>query len=144
VTIGDLTPLWVTPVLSLLVVTVLAAAIWQGRRFGPLVIENLPVTVRASETMMGRARLYERAGARQRALDALRIGTVQRLTAVCGLPRVASVDDVVAAVAILTGAGVSDIRHLLIDAVPSSDRDLVGLSDELLTLERRAIAALRS
>ncbi len=39
-------------------------------------IENLPVTVRASETMLGRARLYERSGSRLRALDALRIGTV--------------------------------------------------------------------
>lgn len=142
-TIGDLTPLWLTPVLSLLVVTFLAAAVWRGRRFGPLVIENLPVTVRASETMMGRARLYERSASRQRALDALRIGTVQRLAATCGLPRVASVDDVVAAVASLTGAGVSDIRHLLIDAVPSTDRDLVALSDDLLTLERRVSAALR-
>lgn len=142
-TIGDLTPLWLTPALSLLVVTFLAAAVWRGRRFGPLVIENLPVTVRASETMMGRARLYERSASRQRALDALRIGTVQRLAAACGLPRVASVDDVVAAVASLTGAGVSDIRHLLIDAVPSTDRDLVALSDDLLTLERRVSAALR-
>ena len=56
-TLGDLTPLWVTPALGLLVVAVIAAAIWRGRRLGPLVIENLPVTVRASETMQGRARL---------------------------------------------------------------------------------------
>ncbi len=156
VTIGDLTPLWVTPVLGLLIMTVIAAAIWRGRRFGPLVIENLPVTVRASETMQGRARLYERSGSRQRALDALRIGTVQRLGALCGLPRVASVDDVVAAVAAVTGSGsrsgsgpgpgpgVSDIRHLLIDAVPSTDGDLVALSDQLLTLERAVTTALRT
>jgi len=144
VTIGDLTPLWVTPALGLLIMTVIAAAVWRGRRFGPLVIENLPVTVRASETMQGRARLYERSGSRQRALDALRIGTVQRLGALCGLPRVASVDDVVAAVAAVTGSGVSDIRHLMIDAVPSTDGDLVALSDQLVTLERAVTTALRT
>ncbi len=41
----------------------IAAAFWRGRRFGPLVVENLPVTVRASETMLGRARLYEKSRA---------------------------------------------------------------------------------
>ena len=63
----------------LLLLVFLAAAFWRGRRLGPLVVENLPVVVRASETMEGRARLYQKSSARLHALDALRIGAIQRL-----------------------------------------------------------------
>ncbi|MDP3209197.1 MAG: DUF4350 domain-containing protein, partial [Rhodoglobus sp.] len=41
-TLADLSPDWVIPALALLIVTTVAAAVWRGRRFGPLVIENLP------------------------------------------------------------------------------------------------------
>jgi hypothetical protein len=142
-TLGELTPAWVTPVLVLLVITFIAAAVWRGRRFGPLIVENLPVTVRASETMLGRARLYEKSNSRLRALDSLRIGSVQRLAVLCGLPRVATVDDVVAAVASVTGAQPGDIRNLLVDAEPKTDRDLIAFSDALLTLERDVARAVR-
>ena len=135
-TLGELSPDWVLPVTALAVLTALAAAFWRGRRFGPLVVENLPVTVRANETMQGRARLYEKSSARLRALDALRIGAVERLARACGLPRVASVDDVVSAVAAVTRIDPAEVGRILIAAVPASDRDLVRLSDELLTLER--------
>lgn len=141
-TLGDLTPAWVTPVLTLLVLTFVAAAVWRGRRFGPLVVENLPVTVKASETMIGRARLYERSSSRLRALDSLRIGAIQRLALISGLPRVATVDEVVSTVAALTGAQVGDIRNLLIDADPVTDADLVALSDALITLERDVARAV--
>lgn len=141
--LGSLTPGWVTPALVLLLLTFVFGAVWRGRRLGPLVIENLPVTVRASETMLGRARLYQRSSARLRALDALRIGSVQRLAGLCGLPRTASVDDVVASVASATGDQVASIRRLLIDAVPGSDAELVVLSDELLELERDVARAVR-
>ncbi len=141
--LSDLTPPWVTPVIVLLFITGLAAAIWRGRRFGPLVIENLPVTVRSSETMLGRARLYSRSSSRLRALDSLRIGTIQRLAAACGLPRVATVDEVVAAVAGLTGAQPADIRRLLVDDHPQTDRELIAHSDALLVLEHDVARALR-
>ena len=58
--LADLTPGWVTPVMVLLFAVALAAAMWRGRRGGPLVSENLPVVVRAEETMEVRARLYQR------------------------------------------------------------------------------------
>lgn len=141
--LGSLTPPWVTPALTLLVLAFVVGALWRGRRFGPLVVENLPVTVRASETMLGRARLYQRSSARLRALDALRIGSVGRLASLCGLPRTATVDDVVAAVAAATGGQVAGIRRVLIDAVPTSDTELVALSDELLHLERDTASAVR-
>ncbi|CAN5216210.1 DUF4350 domain-containing protein [soil metagenome] len=141
--LASLTPGWVIPVMVLLVVTFLAAAVWRGRRLGPLVVENLPVTVRASETMLGRARLYGRSSSRLRALDALRIGAIGRLGAACGLPRVADVDEVVAAVASVTGRQAGEVRRLLLDEIPQSDRDLVALSDALLVLERDVARALR-
>ncbi len=141
--LGSLTPPWVTPALALLILAFIAGAVWRGRRFGPLVVENLPVTVRASETMLGRARLYERSSARLRALDALRIGSVGRLATLCGLPRTASVDDVVSAVAAATGDQVASIRRLLVDAVPATDAELLVLSDELLELERDVTIAVR-
>ncbi|WP_165067395.1 DUF4350 domain-containing protein [Marisediminicola senii] len=140
---GELTPDWLTPAILLLTATVLAAAFWRGRRFGPLVIENLPVVVRASETMEGRARLYQRGSARLHALDALRIGTIARLATVCGLPPSAGVDTVVAAVAALVASDRTAIRGLLVDGVPRTDADLVRLSDELLALEARVDAAAR-
>ena len=103
----SLTPPWVTPLILLVVLFGLAAAIWRGRRLGALVAERLPVVVRANETMEGRARLYERAGSREHALDSLRIGALARLAKLCGLPRRATLDDVIDAVAALTGAGVT-------------------------------------
>ncbi|HWR85965.1 MAG TPA: DUF4350 domain-containing protein, partial [Rhodoglobus sp.] len=58
--LGDITPPWVLPSIGLLVLAAVAAAVWRGRRLGPLVVENLPVVVKSSETMQGRARLYAR------------------------------------------------------------------------------------
>jgi hypothetical protein len=116
--------------------------IWRGRRFGPLVIENLPVTVRASETMEGRARLYQRSSNRGRALDALRIGTVSRLATAVGLSRHASVPEVAATVAGLTGRDPRIVRDILLDAHPRSDAELVSLSDQLLDLEAATRSAI--
>lgn len=48
---------------------VLLVALWKGRRIGPLVAEELPVVIRASETVEGRGRLYRSRRARDRAAD---------------------------------------------------------------------------
>ncbi|TAL44514.1 MAG: DUF4350 domain-containing protein [Salinibacterium sp.] len=143
-TLAQLTPAWVTPVMALLLLTFIAAAVWRGRRFGPLVIENLPVVVRASETMLGRARLYERSSARLRALDSLRIGTIQRLASLCGLPRLATVDAVIATVAEIVDLQPAEVRRILVDAEPRTDRELLTLSDALLSLERSAADEIRA
>ena len=141
-TIGELTGAWVTPSLILLVLTTIAAGFWRGRRLGPLVVERMPVVVRSTETVEGRARLYQRGASRLRALDALRVGAVARLASTCGLPRTATVHEVIDAVAAATGLGDRDIRDLLLDSVPATDRELVALSDALLDLERRTAAAV--
>jgi hypothetical protein len=100
------------------------------------------VVVRASETMEGRARLYSRANARLRALDALRIGTIDRLSRLIGLPRAASLDEVVDAVAAVLGRDRGEVASLLLDAIPSNDAALVHFSDLLLRLEADLAAAV--
>ncbi|MFE4469990.1 DUF4350 domain-containing protein [Leifsonia sp. NPDC056824] len=134
--LATLTPGWVTPVLLLLTLVFVAAAVWRGRRFGPLVVEHLPVVVRAGETREGRARLYQRSSARLRAADALRIGAIGRLAGQVGLPRVATTEEVADAVAAITGRDRAGILHLLLEQRPDSDRELVELSDRLAELER--------
>ncbi len=140
---ADLTPEWVSVVMVLLILSAIAAGFWRGRRFGPLVVENLPVVVRSSETMHGRARLYEKSSTRLHALDALRIGTVHRLGALCGLPTTAGVDDVIRTVAALLRRPELGITELLRDADPPTEADLVRLSDALLELERDVANAIR-
>jgi hypothetical protein len=136
-TIGELSPPWVLPVTLLFWLALITAAFWRGRRLGPLIVENLPVTVKASETMHGRARLYEKANARQHTLDSLRIGTVARLAKACGLPVLATVDEVIAASAAIAAIDPAEVARMLIDENPATDRDLVRLSDALLGLEER-------
>jgi hypothetical protein len=138
-----LTPPWVTPLILLVLLFGLAAAIWRGRRLGALVTERLPVVVRANETMEGRARLYERAGSREHALDSLRIGAISRLAKLSGLPRRATFDEVIDAVAALTGRSGDDLSALLVDRIPGSDGDLVELSDDLLLLEAELTRIVR-
>lgn len=134
-TIAELTPDWVNPLAWLAVLVGLAAAFWRGRRFGPVVVENLPVVVKTTETMEGRARLYAREGSRLRALDALRVGTLRRIADGLALGRGAGVDDIVSAVAGITGHEPAALRALLVDIEPGTDRELVELSDRLVELE---------
>lgn len=141
--IAELTPLWVSSVVTLLIFAAIAAGFWRGRRFGPLVIEALPVTVRASETMQGRARLYQKSSDYLHTLDALRMGSIERLAKLCGLPSVATVDDVIRAVSNITGRQSGDIANLLRDIQPANDAQLIALSDELLKLETATAAATR-
>ena len=140
--IAALTPGWVTPVMLLLGAVFVAAAIWRGRRFGPLVVENLPVVVRAGETREGRARLYQRSSARLRAADALRVGTIGRLAVIVGLPSTATTQEVADAVAALIRADRGRVRDVLLDRVPATDRELVALSDEVADLERATATAV--
>lgn len=142
-TLSELTPGWVSPVLVLALLVVVAAGIQRGRRFGPLVVEDLPVHVPAGETGEGRARLYARSNARGHALDQLRIGTIRRLQDLLRLPRSAHVDVVVAGAAEVVGRDAASVRRLLVDDPPAGDRELVALARDLPDLERRVRDALR-
>jgi hypothetical protein len=135
-TLASLTPGWVTPAALLLVVVTVAAAIWRGRRFGPLVVEDLPVEVPAEETMLGRAQLYRRSADRLHALDALRLGALHRIGATAGLPPAATLNQLIATAAALTGRPIAELRDLLVAARPRSDADLTSAAAALSELER--------
>ncbi len=68
----DLLPGWLHLVRWQLLVAGCVLAVWRGRRLGRVVLERLPVVVRASETVEGHGRLYQSAGARDAAAEALR------------------------------------------------------------------------
>ena len=141
--LGALTPGWVTPALLLLMGVAVAAMVWRGRRFGPLVAENLPVVVRASETMEGRARLYARGSARLRAIDAIRIGAVTRMAQTVGLSRTAPLDQVIRTVAALTGRSPERVHAILVGDVPGGDAAMMELSDAIDELEHATVLAAR-
>jgi hypothetical protein len=142
-TLGELTPPWVSPVIVLLLVAGVAAGIWRGRRFGPLVAERLPVTVRASETTEGRARLYAQSRDALHAADQLRIGTLERLSRMLGLGAGASAQEIADAAAARAGIDRGAARRTLLDDIPATDAELVDLSLRLRQLEDAVHARVR-
>jgi hypothetical protein len=142
-TLGELTPPWVSPVIVLLLVAGLAAAVWRGRRFGPLVTERLPVTVRAGETTEGRARLYAHARDALHAADQLRIGALGRLGRLLGLGPSASAPEIADAAAARAGLDRGAVHGILIEELPRTDADLVALDERLRALEAAVHAAVR-
>lgn len=117
-------------------VAVLLLALWRARRLGAVVVEPLPVAVRAAETEEGRARLYRRNGARGQAAESLRAGVRSRLGGALGLPRRVDPAALVTAVATRSGWSGADVTALLYGAAPADDAALVQLADRLDTLER--------
>ncbi|MFD6531624.1 DUF4350 domain-containing protein [Streptomyces sp. NPDC060184] len=120
-----------------LAVAALLAAVWRGRRFGPLVTENLPVAVHASEATEGHARLYRKAGARDRAAALLREAARARLAPLVGVsPRDAQSPDVLVPALSARLPADGDLDALLFGATPADDTALVRLADQLDALER--------
>jgi hypothetical protein len=104
----DLVPVGVWWALVEVAIAVLLLALWRARRLGPVVVEPLPVVVRAAETVEGRSRLYRRVAP----------------------------PAVVAAVATRAGRSGPDVAALLYGAAPADDGALVRLADDLDALER--------
>ncbi len=141
--LGELTPDWVSPAIVLLIATALAAGIWRGRRFGPLVVERLPVTVRGSETTEGRARMYAHSRDRLHAADQLRIGALGRISRTLSLGPAASATEITDAAAARTGWDRGVVRGILLDDIPESDAELAALRDRITSLEAAVHAAVR-
>ncbi|MGD9954880.1 MAG: DUF4350 domain-containing protein [Candidatus Nanopelagicales bacterium] len=134
--VADLVPSWVPLAAWQLLAVALWAVWWRGRRLGRVVVEPLPVTVRATEAVEGRARLYRRAGARGRAADVMRAASAARISALLRLPRTAGLDEVVPAVAARTGRDTASVAALLTPGNdPADDASLSRLADALDTLE---------
>ncbi|MFG1931799.1 DUF4350 domain-containing protein [Mycobacterium sp. NPDC048908] len=133
----DLMPAQVQWVVLQLCVAVVALAVWKGRRLGPLVAEQLPVVVRASETVEGRGRMYRSRRARDRAADALRTAALQRMTPRVGLGPDARPADVATAVAQRCGWPAQAVAHILFGPPPATDADLLNLAEDLDNIERQ-------
>ncbi|WP_341577895.1 DUF4350 domain-containing protein [Microbacterium schleiferi] len=140
--LGELTPPWVSPVIVLALAAAVAAALWRGIRFGPLVGERLPVTVRGEETTWGRARLYARSGDTAHAASLLRHGARVRIARMLGLSGSSSAAEVADALASASVTSREDARSILDGTPPMSRRDLDELHDRLRRLEAAARAAL--
>ncbi|MFG3173088.1 DUF4350 domain-containing protein [Streptomyces sp. NPDC048200] len=128
---------WLWGTLQLFVAAALAA-LWRARRLGPLVPERLPVAIRASETVEGRARLYRKANARDRAAIALRSTTRTRLAPLVGVPpaQAHAPEALLPALsAHLDGDGQA-LHQLLFGPPPHDDAALISLADQLDALAR--------
>ncbi|MFD6288360.1 DUF4350 domain-containing protein [Streptomyces sp. NPDC060205] len=134
----DLVPSgWLWGTLQLFIAALLAA-LWRARRLGPLVPERLPVAIRASETVEGRARLYRKSNARDRAAGALRSTTRTRLAPLVGVsPAQAHAPETLlpALSARLRQEGQA-LHSLLFGPPPRDDAALIALADQLDALER--------
>ncbi|MGW7361088.1 DUF4350 domain-containing protein [Streptomyces sp. NPDC054802] len=128
---------WLWGTLQLVLAAVLAA-VWRARRLGPLVTERLPVAIRASEATEGRARLYRKVNARDRAAASLRAATRTRLAPLLGVSAAEthSPEALLPAVSAHLPDGEHDTRELLFGAPPADDAALVRLADQLDALER--------
>ncbi|MFD5522195.1 DUF4350 domain-containing protein [Streptomyces sp. NPDC127066] len=128
---------WLWGTLQLFVAAVVAA-LWRGRRMGPLVAERLPVAIRASETAEGRARLYRKASARDRAAAALRSATRTRLAPLIGVPptQAHAPETLLPALAAHVDGDSQTLFPLLFGPPPRDDAALVSLADQLDALER--------
>ncbi|GLW31093.1 DUF4350 domain-containing protein [Actinoplanes regularis] len=122
--------LWAT--LALLALALLALAVAAARRLGAPVTEPLPSRVPANETMLGHARLYQRARARDASLDVLRAAARRRITAHLGLPADATLADL----AEHAGRDVDEVREILADAYPDKDAELVSAAEAVQNLVR--------
>ncbi|MEU8244345.1 DUF4350 domain-containing protein [Actinoplanes missouriensis] len=121
---------WATLVLAALALLALAAA--AARRLGAPVAEPLPSRVPAHETMLGHARLYQRARARGPSLDVLRAAARRRLTEHLGLPRDASLPEIAGR----AGLSPDYVRSVLGGDPPETDAELVAAAQNMQRLVR--------
>ena len=134
---ADFLPPGTGTALYALAIAVLIAAVWRGRRMGPLVTEALPVVVPSSETTRGRARLYRRARAYGRASASLRAAAAERMGRRLGVPRGGDAATLIRAVARATGREPVAVERLVYGPPPGGEHAMMDLVQELDTLERQ-------
>lgn len=127
----ELVPSWVVPVLIQVLVACLLMVWWRSRRLGPLVVEPLPVVVRAGETTAGHARLLHAHHARAEAATHLRARAREHVRTRMGLPPAVSGQRLVSAAAARTGRPPEQVGSLLYGPEPTTDTQLVGLGHDL-------------
>lgn len=130
---GDLSRRWVW---ISVVVMLVAAMWWRGPRFGRLIGEPLPVIVDASETTIGRGKLYQHSRDLTHTASRLRMGTLNRLAPPLGFSPSTDPDHIVATIAQASGWEVQTVRQLLYGPPPTTHESLQGLALSLEALEK--------
>ncbi|MEP7089658.1 MAG: DUF4350 domain-containing protein [Nocardioidaceae bacterium] len=139
---GDTGSLWaelpdgLVPGVLLVGLAVVATMLWRGRRLGALVVEPLPVVVKAVESTQGRGRLYRRVHDREHAAGILRESAARRIVARLRLPRDTPPDRLVQALAAATGSDPRAVHDVLVTRPVPDDRSLTRLAADLAALER--------
>lgn len=134
-TLAEFTPEWIFPASAWLLLVGVLGMLWKGRRNGPLVAEPLPVMVKSSETLTGRARLYQDARAVDMAARTLQHAALTRLAHTLRLGNAAPAAAVVEAVATATGRKQYNVHALLLGDAPKSEKDMLSMAAELAALE---------
>ncbi|RAN79274.1 hypothetical protein B5P43_15270 [Bacillus sp. SRB_336] len=134
-TLGELTPRWIFPASAWLLLVALIGMLWRGRRHGPLITEPLPVLVKASETVTGRARLYQDVKAQDTAVEILQRATLTRLAQRLRLGAGAAPSAVVDAAAAHTGRPRGDLEALLVTDIPLNDKQMLAMAAQMAALE---------
>lgn len=129
-------PVWLLPTVAWLLACVVLWLVAVGRRLGPVVVEPLPVTVRAQELVIGRAHLLERSGARDRAARALRSAAATRLADRLGVRRQEPLAALLAALGPHTARTAAELQTLLGPEPVPTDEALVRLAHDLDALEK--------
>lgn len=140
----DLLPSWVAWVAAQLLLVGLVAVVWRFRRLGRLVPERLPAVVRSVETAEGRARLYRRSGARDRAAALLRADAAHDLGVRLGAPRGAAPGEVAGLVSAATGRPPLAVTEALAGPPPRDDAALTRLARDLDALRDAVRDAART
>ncbi|MGB7979578.1 MAG: DUF4350 domain-containing protein [Candidatus Nanopelagicales bacterium] len=130
-TLGELLPVWVLPVIVQLGIAWLVVIGWRARRLGRLVVEPLPVVIRAGETTAGHGRLLASRHARDEAALHLRARAREQVRVRLGLPPGVSPERVAAAAAHRSGRAPEDVHSLLYGPEPTTDAELVALNHDL-------------
>lgn len=129
-------PDWASALALWIVLTALVALLAFGRRFGPVVVEPLPVTVRPQELVLGRARMLQRSQSRDAAAAALRAAASRRLADRLGIRHEEALDALIAALAPHLEQTPEQLRSLLGPTPVSSGQALVQLAHDLDLLEK--------
>lgn len=132
--LAGLLPAWVLPLVLQIGIASLLVAWWRGRRLGRLVVEPLPVVVRAGETTEGHARLLHAHHARGEAATHLRDAARDRLLQTLALPAGCPAERLVGQVAARAGRDPSAVAVLLYGPEPGDDAALVELGVDLESL----------
>jgi hypothetical protein len=129
-------PRGLVPALWLIAAATVATMFWRGRRLGPLVVEPLPVTVKAVESTQGRGRLYRRVSDRPHASAVLRAATMRRLVTLLRLPADSDPWHVAEVASRVVGRDPRAVHEVLVGRTVTDDAGLVRLAADLNALEK--------